>query len=180
MSSLILMIRKIAHSFGLATYLNTMAIRVLAALLLVIMIMLRIEPDFIPFWHASAPENITAPVVMPNKKSDKKQAMTELKKLDLFSAGAVDAPKDIYRVGHLSWEDPLFSQAPPSHLAVRLVGILNSTTPENSIAIIEQNKRQHSYTQGEALPEKKAVVIKIFADRVILDQQGYYKSLLLN
>ncbi|CQD37043.1 type II secretion system protein N [Yersinia mollaretii] len=171
------MIRKISHSFGLAAYLNTTAVRVLAALLLVILIMLRIEPDFIPFWHVSAPENIATPVVIPNKKSDGKQAMTELKKRDLFSA---DAPKDIYRVGHLSLEDPLFSQAPPSHLAVRLVGILNSTTPENSIAIIEQNKRQHSYTQGEVLPEKKAVVVKIFADRVIIDQQGYYKSLLLN
>ncbi|NIL05040.1 general secretion pathway protein GspC [Yersinia mollaretii] len=177
MSGLTLMIQKIAHSFGLATYFNTTAIRVLAALLLVILILLRLEPHFIPFWHASAPENITASVVIPNKKSDEKQAMTELGKLDLFSA---DAPKDIYRVGHLSWEDPLFSQAPPSHLAVRLVGILNSTTPENSIAIIEQSKRQHSYTQGEVLPEKKAVVVKIFADRVIIDQQGYYKSLLLN
>lgn len=177
MSGLTLMIRKISHSFCLATYLNTTAVRVLAALLLVILILLRFEPDFIPFWHASAPENITAPVVKPTKKSDEKQVMSELVKLDLFSA---DAPKDIYRVGHLSLEDPLFSQAPLSQLAVRLVGILNSTTPENSIAIIEQNKRQYSYTQGEALPEKKAVVVKIFADRVILDQQGYYKSLLLN
>lgn len=177
MSGLTLMIRKISHSFGLTTYLNTTAVRVLAVLLLVILIMLRVEPDFIRFWHASAPENIAAPVVKSNKKSDKKQAMSELIKLDLFSA---DAPKDIYRVGHLSLEDPLFSQAPLSQLAVRLVGILNSTTPENSIAIIEQNKRQHSYTQGEALPEKKAVVVKIFADRVILDQQGYYKALLLN
>lgn len=180
MSGLTLMIRKISHSLGLATYFNTTAIRVLAALLLVILIMLRIEPHFIPFWQTPVPDNITAPVAIPNKKSDEKQAMTELIKLDLFSAGAVDAPKDIYRVGHLSLEDPLFYQAPPSQLAVRLVGILNSSTPENSIAVIEHNKRQHSYTQGEALPEKKAVVVKIFADRVIIDQQGYYKSLLLN
>ncbi|WP_186370159.1 type II secretion system protein N [Yersinia bercovieri] len=180
MAGLNLILRKISHPLGMTTSLNTTVIKMFVAIMLVILIMLRIEYLLIPFWQSPTADNVEAPAVIQKKMNVEKYEMSELRKLDLFSAEADDRSKNIYRVGYLSLEDPLLFQAPVSHLPVSLVGVLSSNIHKNSIAIIEHNKRQSPYIQGEELPDNNAVVVKIFTDRIIIDQQGYYKSLLLN
>lgn len=175
-----LIIKNYLRSFGLTTYFNITVRNVVVALLLVILILLRIEHHLMPLWLSSTTENSGIYVPESHKNSVKEHDTVELKRLSLFSPEATDTPANPYRVGYLASDDPLLFQAPRSSLPARLVGVLSSSMHENSIAIIEQNKVQNSYSQGEKLPENHAVVIKIFDDRVIINHQGYYEALLLN
>ncbi|MGE4802337.1 type II secretion system protein N [Yersinia hibernica] len=152
----------------------------MAILLLIILIVLRIEQHLMPLWLASTNEKGDTLVVTAHENSAKKYEKVELNRLNLFSAAEGNSRVNPYRVGYLTVDDPLLLQAPRSNLAVNLVGVLSSSLHEKSIAIIEQNKRQNSYVQGEKLPENQAVVIKIFDDRVIINRQGYYEALLLD
>ncbi|MGH1595767.1 type II secretion system protein N [Yersinia proxima] len=175
-----MIIRDYLHSLGLAKYLNTKVRNIVAALLLLILILLRIEHHPLPLWLSTTDDNAETHAPETYKSGIKGNETAELKKLNLFSTETVDASDNPYRVGYLAADDPLLFQAPHSRLTARLVGVLTSSIHEKSIAIIEQNKHQSSYSQGEKLPENHAVVIKIFDDRVIINHQGYYESLLLN
>lgn len=174
-----LIIRDYLHSSGQAKYFNTTTRNIVVALLLVILILLRIEHHPIPLLLSTTVDNSETHVLETHKDSIKGNQIAELKKLSLFSAETADASDNPYRVGYLAADDPLLFHAPPSNLAARVVGILSSSIHEKSITIIEQNKYQSSYSQGEKMPENNAVVIKIFDDRVIINHQGYYESLLL-
>ncbi|WP_227739358.1 type II secretion system protein N [Yersinia artesiana] len=175
-----MIIRNYLLSFGLEKYCNAATRNIVAALLLVILILLRIEHHPLPLWLSTAADNSETYVPEKNKNNIKGHQTAELKRLHLFSAETTDAADNPYRVGYLAADDPLLFHAPRSSLTARVVGVLTSSIHEKSIAIIEQNKRQSSYSQGEKLPENHAVVIKIFDDRVILNHQGYYESLLLD
>ncbi|HDL6961241.1 TPA: general secretion pathway protein GspC [Yersinia enterocolitica] len=175
-----LIIQDYLHSFGLAKYFNATTRNIVAALLLVILILLRIEHHPMPLWLSTTVDNSEIHAFETHKDSIKGNQTAELKRLSLFSAEATDASDNPYRVGYLAADDPLLFHAPRSNLAVRVVGVLSSSIHEKSIAIIEQKKHQSSYSQGEKLPENHAVVIKIFDDRVIINHQGYYESLLLD
>ncbi|WP_231591920.1 type II secretion system protein N [Yersinia massiliensis] len=155
-------------------------IKMIAALALVILILSRIEHHIIPLWPSELPLVVEKTSVRHHKNDVEKHDVIDIGGLGIFPTGAEDTVKNIYRVGYLSLEDPLFLQAPLSHLPLNLVGVLSSSVHENSLAIIEQNKRQRSYIQGDELTEHNAVIVKILPDRIILNQQGYYKSLLLN
>ncbi|CQH60196.1 type II secretion system protein N [Yersinia enterocolitica] len=152
----------------------------IAALALVILILTRIGHHIVPLWPSGLPLVVEKTPTKHHKNNVEKHNIMEIGGLGLFPTEAADTVKDIYRVGYLSLEDPLVLQAPLSHLPLNLVGVLSSSVHENSLAIIEQNKRQRSYIQGDELTEHNAVIVKIFPDRIILNQQGYYKSLLLN
>ena len=59
-------------------------------------------------------------------------------------------------------------------------GLVASSNPSNSRAMIEYQKKQEVYKIGDKLPVGKRVEIaKIMSDRVILDNGGRYESLLL-
>ncbi|HHL2560675.1 TPA: type II secretion system protein N [Yersinia enterocolitica] len=175
-----MIIRDYLHSLGLTKYFNTKVRNIVAALLLLILILLRIEHHPLPLWLSTTDDNAEIHVPETDKNNIKGHQAAELKRLHLFSAETTDTADNPYRVGYLAADDPLLFQAPRSSLTARVVGVLTSSIHEKSIAIIEQNKRQNSYSQGEKLPENHAVVIKIFDDRVIINHQGYYESLLLN
>lgn len=175
-----LIIRDYLHSSGLAKYFNATTRNIVMALLLVMLILLRIEHHPMPLWLSTTVDNSETDAFEIHKDSIKGHQITELKGLNLFSSETADASDNPYRVGYLATDDPLLFHAPSSTLAARVVGILSSSTHEKSIAIIEQKKHQSSYSQGEKMPDNNAVVIKIFDDRVIINHQGYYESLLLN
>lgn len=175
-----LIIRDYLHSLGLEKYFNTTTRNIVAALLLVILISLRIEHHLMPLWLSPTTDNSEKYVPEARKDSTKGNQTAELKRLHLFSAETTDASGALYRVGYLAADDPLLFHAPRSKLTARIVGVLSSNMHEKSIAIIEQNKRQNSYTQGEKLLDNNAVVIRIFEDRIIINHQGYYEALLLD
>lgn len=68
-------------------------------------------------------------------------------------------------------------EAPLTRLNLRLLGVSASSVPERSAAIIEQAGQQSTYSPGDLLNNTQVKVLEIFADRVILENQGRRETL---
>lgn len=67
-----------------------------------------------------------------------------------------------------------------TRLQLTLNGIVASTNPKSSRAMIEYQRNEEQYKIGDKLPVgNHAVIAKILSDRVIIDNGGRYESLLL-
>lgn len=89
-----------------------------------------------------------------------------IQSLNLFGAsqqGAVSARRD----------------APKTALNIRLVGVSASSDPQRSAAIIEQAGEQQTYIVGDELGRSGVTVEAIYADRVMLDNNGRMETLQL-
>lgn len=69
------------------------------------------------------------------------------------------------------------SNAPKTSLNIRLLGVSASNVPERSAAIIERSGQQEVYVVGEQLNGTQVVIKEIYADRVILDNNGRLETL---
>lgn len=67
--------------------------------------------------------------------------------------------------------------APLTRLNLRLLGVSASSVPERSAAIIEQAGQQSTYSPGDLLNNTQVKVLEIYADRVILENQGRRETL---
>lgn len=76
-------------------------------------------------------------------------------------------------------QNPAPRQAPKTSLNLRLVGVAASTNPNRSAAIIEQGAQQQTYVAGDAIAGSSVTVQTIYADRVILDNNGRLETLQL-
>ncbi|WP_072550596.1 MULTISPECIES: type II secretion system protein N [Candidatus Fukatsuia] len=57
----------------------------------------------------------------------------------------------------------------------KLVGIVKSTNPLNSISIIERDNEQSSYFIRDEIKKDKAIIVRIFNDRIIIKNDiGYF------
>ncbi|AGB84042.1 hypothetical protein D781_3848 [Serratia sp. FGI94] len=74
--------------------------------------------------------------------------------------------------------DELLLLAPRATLSEKVVGILSSTQQTRCIAIIESDGAQKSYQVGEKI-SGKSTILRILSDRVIINDNGYYASLIL-
>lgn len=70
-------------------------------------------------------------------------------------------------------------QAPKTSLNLRLVGVSASTNPSRSAAIIEQGAQQQTYVAGDAIAGSSVILEAIYADRVVLDNNGRLETLQL-
>lgn len=68
-------------------------------------------------------------------------------------------------------------QAPLTRLNLRLLGVSASSVPARSAAIIEQAGQQTTYSAGDVLNNTQVKVLEIYADRVILENQGQRETL---
>lgn len=68
-------------------------------------------------------------------------------------------------------------QAPLTRLNLRLLGVSASSVPARSAAIIEQAGQQNTYSAGDVLNNTQVKVLEIYADRVILENQGQRETL---
>ena len=71
------------------------------------------------------------------------------------------------------------NQVPVSSLKLRLAGLLASSNPARSIAIIEKGKQQGSLITGDPLPGYDARIAAILPDRIIVNYQGRKEAILL-
>ncbi len=71
-------------------------------------------------------------------------------------------------------------QAPRTRLNLTLTGLLASTTPDRSIAIILNGGDEQGYGEGDIVNGTQAMISSIMADRVILDNQGQSETLMLD
>jgi len=67
--------------------------------------------------------------------------------------------------------------APKTQLNVRLVGVSASSVPERSAAIIEQGNNQQTYIVGDTLTNSQVTIDAIYADRVMLNNNGRLETL---
>ncbi|MDP1131002.1 type II secretion system protein N, partial [Klebsiella pneumoniae] len=61
------------------------------------------------------------------------------------------------------------NQVPVSSLKLRLTGLLASSNPARSIAIIEKGNQQVSLSSGDTIPGYDARIVAILPDRIIVN-----------
>jgi general secretion pathway protein C len=71
------------------------------------------------------------------------------------------------------------NQVPVSSLKLRLAGLLASSNPARSIAIIEKGNQQVSLSVGDTTPGYDARIVAILPDRIIVNYQGRKEAILL-
>ncbi len=69
------------------------------------------------------------------------------------------------------------SNAPKTSLNIRLLGVSASNVPERSAAIIERSGKQEVYVVGDNLEGTQVKIKEMYADRVILDNNGRIETL---
>lgn len=72
------------------------------------------------------------------------------------------------------------ADAPKTQLNAQLNGVLASSDPAKSIAIIAHNGRQNSYGIGDYIDGTQAKIRQVFADRVIIARDGRDETLMLD
>jgi general secretion pathway protein C len=107
--------------------------------------------------------------------------VNEINDADFFGrynhAKKTDKDKFRFKVGGLGITDDVTHNAPESHFSGKITGILLSADDNKCLVIIEHAGRQASYSIGERIPDSHAVILKIFKGKILLDEDGYYKSM---
>ncbi|RUO62581.1 type II secretion system protein GspC [Pseudidiomarina insulisalsae] len=118
-------------------------------------------------WQLLAPTSTPASgplaVQVQNQTSERETNLTGLARLDLFGTTVVTASDT--------------RNAPKTQLNVRLLGVSASTIPERSAAIIEKDRRQEVYVIGDKISGTQVSIEEIYADRVILNNNGVLETL---
>ncbi|RTZ14788.1 type II secretion system protein GspC [Vibrio aquaticus] len=76
-------------------------------------------------------------------------------------------------------EQPKVQDAPKSRLNVVLVGLVTSSDPSKSLAVIANRGRQATYGINEVIEGTRAKLIQVQADRVIIDNAGRDETVML-
>jgi len=90
---------------------------------------------------------------------------------------AIDG-KERFRIGQSVDDDTLLLAAPRAKIRDSLVGILTSSNMEKNMVIIESAGKQTSYGLGDRIAGKFSV-IRVFPDRVVINENGFYAALML-
>ncbi|WP_159739391.1 type II secretion system protein GspC [Vibrio atypicus] len=109
-----------------------------------------------------------------------------------FSAGQTSSPQTVnlteLQNSHLFGEyqeqrqvvtQPKVEDAPKSRLSVVLVGVVTSTNPDKSLAVIANRGKQATYGIGEVIESTRAKLYQVQKDRVIVDNSGRNETVML-
>lgn len=72
------------------------------------------------------------------------------------------------------------ANAPKTQLNAQLNGVLASTDPAKSIAIVAHNGQQNTYGIGDYIDGTQAKIRQVFADRIIIARDGRDETLMLD
>lgn len=162
---------------------NSNTASLLLALVLIALIAHQLITGIFPVWQApSRPTHPATPQLPAFRVPAAAYDATALRQLKLFQPvqkADNDAPT-LWQVGSLAPDDPRLMQAPPTKLPLRLTGVLSNGHCAASLAIIEHNRHQESYSCGDILPVSGAELVAIFPDRILVSYQGNYQTLILN
>lgn len=89
-----------------------------------------------------------------------------------------DADQERFRVTRKLASDTLLMTAPVAKLPMKVVGLLCDKGNHAGMAIIEASGRQQSYLSDSAINDIYPI-IKIFPDRIIINENGFYAALIL-
>lgn len=76
-------------------------------------------------------------------------------------------------------EQPKVQDAPKSRLNVVLVGVVTSSDPNKSLAVVANRGKQSTYGVGETIDGTRAKLVQVQADRVIVDNSGRNETVML-
>lgn len=96
--------------------------------------------------------------------------LSQLQKSHLFGQYQTSAPVV---------KQPQVQDAPKSRLNVVLVGVVTSTNPEKSLAVIANRGQQATYGINEVIEGTRAKLIQVQVDRVIIDNSGRNETVML-
>ncbi len=151
----------------IARVLTWLIIMMLAWLLgrLVWQVVQPVEP--IPAWSPTT-------VVTSNSSSDSHYNLRELQEMQLFGKYEPnkEAPAPVVR--------EVVQNAPETKLNLNLVGVVASTNPATSLAIIANRNQQNTYAIDESIEGTRATLIAVFVDRVIIRNSGRDETLMLD
>lgn len=128
--------------------------------------------------YEKTPDKKITSGVIPFKK-DEASSQLALTDLPLFK-NKKNVLSDKWAVGPEPLPDAVLMEAPPAESAIKLTGTLVGSDCQKSIAIIEMNGIQRSYTCFDHLENNNQKIIRIFSGKVIIDNNGYYESLQIN
>jgi len=120
-------------------------------------------------WQLITPraEVPTGPIRQPaSASSNVAPSISGLVRLQLFGSAEVKQQQQVAA-----------QNAPKTTLNVRLLGVSASSNPARSAAIIERTGKQEVYVVGEKLSGTQVGIHEIYADRVILDNNGRLETL---
>ncbi|WP_417687769.1 type II secretion system protein GspC [Pseudidiomarina sp.] len=115
------------------------------------------------FAPASPPASGPLQVQVQANTSNRPTSVSRLADLNLFGTSVV-TPTDT-------------RNAPKTQLNVRLLGVTASNVPERSAAIIEKDRKQEVYVIGDKISGTQVSIEEIYADRVILNNNGALETL---
>ncbi|OZB04918.1 MAG: type II secretion system protein GspC [Idiomarina sp. 34-48-12] len=117
-------------------------------------------------WQLITPasEVPSGPLQVTTQSAESSYSARSIVALDLFGAASAGTPQ-------------ASSNAPKTSLNIRLLGVSASNVPERSAAIIERSGKQEVYVMGDKLEGTQVTIKEIYADRVILDNNGRLETL---
>lgn len=96
-----------------------------------------------------------------------------------LAAAFAQAPRD----GRWAWHESQVSlsseqvnNAPPSSLALKLVGVVSHKDCERALAIVELGSRQYSYSCGEVANLPGVHIMRVLTDRIVIKHKGYFET----
>ena len=127
-------------------------------------------------WLAIPQENNTAVLKTSGSKStqvstSKQLSVNAIEALNLFGAFS---QQEVEKVEELVIED-----APETRLKLTLTGAVASSDKATSAAIIDSAGKQETYSIGENIKGTRAVLEKVFNDRVLLKVSGRLETLMI-
>jgi len=109
-------------------------------------------------------------VVKTGSGSSSRIDISELQNSNLFGKYQTNAPVV---------EQPKVQDAPKSRLNVVLVGVVTSSNPDKSLAVIANRGQQATYGLNEVIEGTRAKLIQVQSDRVIIDNSGRNETVML-
>lgn len=77
-------------------------------------------------------------------------------------------------------KEPVKQDAPETRLNLTLVGVVASSSPQTSLAVITNRGKQNTYGLNEAIEGTRATLQAVYVDRVIIRNSGRDETLMLD
>ncbi|KDM92156.1 type II secretion system protein GspC [Photobacterium galatheae] len=114
-----------------------------------------------------------APIVSVTGSKQEGFQVSDITSMELFGRYRADAPKVVP-------QQPVKQDAPETKLNLTLVGVVASDDPNTSLAVITNRGKQNTYGLNEAIDGTRATLQAVFADRVIIRNNGRDETLMLD
>lgn len=84
-----------------------------------------------------------------------------------------------YKVRPQDITDEIINSAPESRLVGKITGLLLSSNENKSLVIIERSGKQNGYGIGDRIADSNVVILRILQNKILLNENGYYASMIL-